>query len=441
MLIQFRVSNYLTIRDEATLSMVASNDKTCLATHTAPVDVPGCKRLLRSAAILGPNGSGKSTLIKAFQFMARLVQHSDTEFGFNRPFPSVHFKLDQVSHDRPTLFEVDAIIEGTRYQYRVEIMHGLTTYEALYAFINAKPQCWFEREFSQEDRTYSYVFSPNLKGDKKVWQNATHDSVLFLTQAVKLNAAQLAPIYWWFVSSLAVINESSTITMAMTKHMIKQGGEKRRQQIVRFMRSADIGITDINLKANDALIEKLHYSKSKVLGLLLGVDASVRKEDGTELDGFNELVDLALTHSTPHGQAVFGVEDESSGTRALLALIGHLVNALELGRTIIIDELDSSLHPLIVRMVVGMFNSTDNTTGAQLIFSTHDATVLDAPGLLRRDQVWFTEKGKAQATTLIPLLDFKPRLGEAIGRGYLSGRYGGIPFVDDSGIQLPHEGQ
>ena len=146
---------------------------------------------------------------------------------------------------------------------------------------------------------------------------------------------------------------------------------------------------------------------------------------------------LRFSHATGQGQAVFDLMDESNGTRNLLFLTGPVLDILRKGLTLVIDELDTSLHTLLVRELVRLFHRPEvNTGGAQLIFTTHDTSLLDAPDLFRRDQVWFVEKDLAQASVLVSLSEFSPRKNEALERGYLLGRYGGVPFLGASlGVQ------
>jgi AAA15 family ATPase/GTPase len=138
-----------------------------------------------------------------------------------------------------------------------------------------------------------------------------------------------------------------------------------------------------------------------------------------------------FVHKTAHGSASFELYEESQGTQRLYALAAPVLDVLKHGRLLIIDELDSSLHPLLVRRLVRMFHQPElNPHGAQLFFTTHDSSLLDRT-LFRRDQIWFTEKDNDQATRLYPLSDFSPRENEAWERGYLSGRYGAVPFFND----------
>jgi len=135
-------------------------------------------------------------------------------------------------------------------------------------------------------------------------------------------------------------------------------------------------------------------------------------------------------HVTENGSATFEFEDESGGTQKLFALAGPLFDILKNGSVLIVDELDRGLHPLLIRQLVTLFqNPESNAHGAQLLFTAHETSLLD-PDLLRRDQIWFTEKNAEQASTLFPLTEFTPRKNEAFESRYLSGRYGAVPILN-----------
>lgn len=145
-----------------------------------------------------------------------------------------------------------------------------------------------------------------------------------------------------------------------------------------------------------------------------------------------EYLDLQTVHFGENNEAIsFTLEDESHGTQRFFALTGPLIDVLENGLVLVVDELDTSLHPLLVRKIIELFHSPKtNKNNAQLIFNTHDTSLLD-PELFRRDQIWFTEKDPHGASHLYPLIEFKPRKDEALERGYLAGRYRSLPFLGD----------
>jgi len=192
-----------------------------------------------------------------------------------------------------------------------------------------------------------------------------------------------------------------------------------RKQICAFLTAADISISDIEVITRKVPGQAVHFD----------LDTNKTEIRSEEIEEHQ----LRFSHVTERGRAVFDLMDESNGTRNLLFLTGPVLDILTKGLTLVIDELDTSLHTLLVRELVRLFHKPDiNTGGAQLIFTTHDTSLLDAPNLFRRDQVWFVEKDKDQASTLVALAEFSPRKNEALERGYLIGRYGGIPFLNHS---------
>ena len=190
-----------------------------------------------------------------------------------------------------------------------------------------------------------------------------------------------------------------------------------RKNICDFLRAADISIADIEVETQKFTTPAFHVD-------MVAGKTEVRQQE-------MEQHQLRFHHTTEQGKAVFDLQDESNGTRNLLFLAGPVLDILKKGQTLVIDELDTSLHTLLVRELVRLFHRPDiNAEGAQLLFTTHDTSLLDAPDLFRRDQVWFVEKNKDQSSTLVSLHEFSPRKNEALERGYLMGRYGGIPFLD-----------
>lgn len=199
--------------------------------------------------------------------------------------------------------------------------------------------------------------------------------------------------------------------------MLKQANG--RKEICSFLTAADISISDIDVETRKVAGQAVHFD-------LVAGKTELRAEEMEE-----HL--LRFHHVTKQGKAVFDLMDESSGTRSLLFLTGPVLDVLNKGLTLVIDELDTSLHTMLVRELVRLFHRSEiNTGGAQLVFTTHDTSLLDAPDLFRRDQVWFVEKDQDQASTLIGLSEFSPRKNEALERGYLMGRYGGVPFFSDT---------
>lgn len=415
MLVEFRVENFRSLREEQVLSLVASKDKTQRDTHVVSTGLKAVPGVLRSAAIYGANASGKSNLIKALQYMRGVVAESAAVIQPGQTFAVQPFRLDAQSAREPTVFEITFIVDGVRYQYGFAMTTQRIVSEHLLVYKAFKPQRWFERRYDPQTERDVYDFGPGLKGPKQLWEGATRPNALFLSMAVQLNSEALRPVFDWFVKGLVIFNEQAKPSPHVSVQMLKQA--EGRRQICDFLAAADISISDIEVVTRKEPGQAVHFD-------LVAGKTEVRNEQVEEHQ-------LRFSHVTDQGQAVFDLMDESNGTRNLLLLSGPVLDILRKGLTLVIDELDTSLHTLLVRELVRLFHRPEDNTGdAQLIFITHDTSLLDAPGLFRRDQIWFVEKNRDQSSSLVSLSEFSPRKNEALERGYLMGRYGGIPFLN-----------
>jgi AAA15 family ATPase/GTPase len=423
MLVEFRIKNFRSLRDEQVLSLVASTDKTLLDTHALDTGLKAAPHLLKSAVVYGANASGKSNLIKALQFMRGVVLESANlqpgqTFGRLQPF-----RLDAASGSLPTEFEVTFVLNGVRYQYGFAMNAQRIVSEQLLVYKAFKPQRWFERHFDAESGKDVYEFGSSLKGAKNLWEGATRPNALFLSVAVQLNSEALRPVFDWFANRLVIFNEQSPLSPQFSIQMLKQ--EAQRKAICEFLRSADISIADIEVTTKQAMVHTINFD----------LTTGKREEAASE----QTVDEVKFHHITEQGNAVFDLMDESSGTRNLLLLTGPILDILNKGLTLLVDELDTSLHTLLVQALVRLFHRPEvNTGGAQLIFTTHDTSLLDAYGLFRRDQIWFVEKRSDQSSSLYPLLDFSPRKNEALERGYLQGRYGALPYLHNQALGVKH---
>lgn len=423
MLVEFRVKNFRSLRDEQVLTLVASSDKTLLDTHAADTGLKAAPHLLKTAVVYGANASGKSNLIKALQYMRGVVVESaalQPGQTFDRLQP---FRLDATSGSEATEFEVTFILDGVRYQYGFAMTGQRIVSEQLLVYKAFKPQRWFERHFDTASGKDVYGFGPGLKGAKNLWEGATRPNALFLSVAVQLNSEALRPVFDWFANRLVIFNEQSPLSPQFSVQMLKQ--EAPRKAICEFLRAADISIADIEVATRQAMVHTINF------------DLTTGKRE--EAAGEQAVDEVKFHHVTEHAKAVFDLMDESSGTRNLLFLTGPILDILGKGLTLVVDELDTSLHTLLVQALVRLFHRPDlNASGAQLIFTTHDTSLLDAYGLFRRDQIWFVEKRPDQSSSLYPLLDFSPRKNEALERGYLQGRYGALPFLRNEALGVKH---
>lgn len=412
MLIEFTVANYRSFRDPQTLSMAASSRKELLEENTFDTGIPGLPRLLRSAVVYGANASGKSNLIKAMRFAWSFIEASSrTQDGDE--IPHYPFKLDPKSKTEPSTFEFIFISEGVRYQYGFAVDSERVHREWLIAYPKGKAQTWFERTYISETKTYDWKLGPNLKGERKQWQALTRSNNLFLSTAVQLNSDQLKPVLRWFDGKLVVIGFESKIDPLHTAAACHNRPEIK-SKILELMSAADLGIDGIYTEErefNQEDVPKNIPSDAR--------DKVVRK--------FRDATVFNVRFM--HGDTSFDLSEESDGTQKLFSLALPLIDIIGNGRVVVIDELSNSLHPFIVKFLLSILcNSTINQSNAQLFFSTHDTSLLDTD-FLRRDQIWLTEKDGTGATRLYSLLEFSPRQKEALEKGYLSGRYGGLPFI------------
>lgn len=421
MLIDFSVTNYRSIHARQTLSMAATPAFKELAAHNTIDSGLGDKspKLLRSAVLYGPNASGKSTLIQALSFMRDRVLNSQKESQAGDEIETVPFKLSAASRKAISEFEIAFVEQGVRYEYGFNCTRQRFTEEWLFAYPMGRAQKWFHRVLDESTGQDQYKFSTLFDGDRKRqdWVAQTRPNALFVSTAIQLNNIQLQPIFNWFKEKLQVISSAHGLSAVYSMRKCKSQIDKNR--IVDFMNSAGLSLADLQVDVEIFSAEKLPSE----------LPTAFKDELTRQMSGKEVLTLRYIHHDTETGAPIeFEENEESDGTRALFAFSGPWLDMMENERVLVVDELDTSLHPLLVQHLVTLLHH--QVTRAQLIFTTHDTTLLSQK-LLRRDQVWFMEKDDSQATRLYPLSDFSPRENEAIERGYLNGRYGGIPFLKD----------
>ncbi|MGR6431059.1 AAA family ATPase [Rhizobium sp. PAMB 3174] len=409
MLLEFRVKNFRSFREEAVLSLAASADPTLEDSHTRKTGLDKVKRALNAVAVYGANASGKTNIIRALQFMQLMVTTSN-QVQPDQENNLTPFRMRPDFANHPTLFEATFVIDGKRFQYGFELTRQRVISEWLLVYEKAKPQVWFSRTYNEKKKSrYDYTYSDYFLGSKKVWENATRKETLFLTTAIQLNSDQLKPLYQKFSDEMAIFPDGGGIGFDFSANYIQNSSNMQR--VVSLIAAADTGISQVSLTKRPG--------RQFQVNLTSGVPEI--KEAEFDIPQFGHMTEGELYN--------FEFADESAGTQILFSLAGPILDILQRGRLLIIDELDRSLHPLLVQRILDMFNNPEiNTKGAQLVFSTHDVSLLESRRL-RRDQIWFTEKDSFQVSHLFPLLEFSPRKGEALEKGYLGGRYGGIPIL------------
>ncbi|WP_300452480.1 ATP-binding protein [Accumulibacter sp.] len=427
MLIEFGVANFRSIRTRQKLSMVASPDATHLQRNVSPGQNKEL-RLLRSAVIYGANAAGKSNLLRAVETFRQLVQNSATGFQEGYAIPVTPFLFaEEASCAEPSEFEIIFTADdGVRYHYSCAASSERVFKEWLVAYPRGRAQRWFEREYDAGSKAQRWWFGPNFsaeRAERKVWHDFTRDNALFLSTAIQLNNAQLRPVFNWITQKLIVLVPGVVMNPFLSLNLLRDVDE--HEQIMRFMRAADIGIDRLELLEED--------SPSAPAGKLppgaVRLHFEIGLPSGSSPQTPKRLRVLAWhKRADSREEVALDIDQESDGTQKLFEFSGGWLRALEWGATLLVDELDRSLHPHITRFLVGLFHSRKNDKNAQLVFTTHDTTLLDTE-LLRRDQIWFVEKDKQGSSSLYSLLEYSPRKDEALERGYLKGRYGAIPFI------------
>lgn len=414
MLLRFRVANYRSLRHEQELSLVATEFNEGTARPTG-VRADGREvKALPVAGIYGANASGKSNVLLAMQAMQEAVRSSLAEWALEEGVPREPFALSAKAREETTLFEVDLLLgrDRIRYTYGFELSDERIEAEWLHAYPHRHRQTWFDRDASQSgDAQFSFP-GEGMKGTKREKEQLaefTRANSLLLTVAASLNHPQLSVVHRWLSSQLTILTSGAP-----------GSGWLHAQRLSRVASPAGTGHPDE--RELDRMVKLLQKADLGIAGVL--VDPSKPAESRVRLlhhrDGDSPLpLDLA--------------SQESRGTLAWFNHLGPVLHALDEGSVLVIDELDASLHPALSAELIRLFRDPrSNPHTAQLIFTTHDATLLGSAMLERpldRDEVWITSKSRTGETALYPLIDARPRKEENLERGYLRGRYGGIPRV------------
>lgn len=414
MLIEFNATNFRSLRETQTLSLAASKYfQEMKEQNSFETGIKGLPRLLRSAVIYGPNASGKSNFLSSLAFMRYMVLSSAVKIQEGQELEAAPFLLDHDSKDKESEFEIIFIEEGVRYQYGFALNKNRVLREWLIAYPEGRPQRWFDREFDPKTGEYAYEFSSKFLGGRlrQDWKKATRDNALFFSVAVQFNSEQLKPVFRWFHERLQIVKHLNVGLKTFSTCETELGKKK----VASFLNAIDLGIADIQIDKKQLLPDDLARE------IPIELRAQLLKE----------IWEVKFLHKNIEtGDLVpFGLPDESDGTKNLFAFAGPWLDVMENDMILLVDEIDTSLHPLVVHQLVRMLNGHKGKS--QFVFTTHDTTLL-SQDIMRRDQIWFIEKDKSNASKLYSLSDFKVREKEALERGYLKGRYGAIPFIRES---------
>jgi len=410
MLIEFSISNYKSFREKQTFSMVAA-PKLLKRDNVFKPDVKGEKlpNLLKIAAIYGPNASGKSNLIKAFGVIKHIADRQPS--ANYTPLPVFPFRFDGELLNQPTRIELHFIYEEQRYEFDLALTQERIIEERLVSFPKGKETILYERHHLTSGD--EYIFGQELEGGNDLhdlWKKSTGPQILFLAQAVANSSEELkqlrGPLTWLQTGFMIVYGKMDA--WANSSQELAKEHPSLAEEISSFLQDLDVPVTNIRIDQIES-----SSGESGLLGL--------RKTNSKTV----------LTHRTALGEAEFDFQEESEGTKNLIGFwlpwSVHTNSILaKKNRTLVVDELDSSLHPEIVTSLVRKHLKSDSP--GQLIFTTHDTHLMDAK-LLRRDQFWLTERDANGATQLRSIHDFEGRESEDMEKRYYEGRYRGLPFV------------
>ncbi len=433
MLIEFKVSNFRSIREQQTFSLVASNADKELPGCVIERNLPGLSKLkfLKGAALYGANASGKSNVLDAIRFLKKFVETSATEIKPGDPTGTTPFKLDAESASKPSSFEITFVAtDGVRYQFGLSVTPTRVIEEYLLAYPKNRAQQWYHRSYNEEKKTYEWAKPASAFKHDKDLQERTRENSLFLSVGPQFNHTQLTPVFDWFKENLRFpdIGRKDSLYESLTAEILVKNPDYR-EYFISLLKNADIGIVDIlvgngnyDIEGIKRILETDYIPTTKVVAIKNALMAMPITKD---------MIKIRLAHQTENiEQVLFDMEEESEGTRRYFEMIGPWIAFLAHGDTFFIEEIETSLHPLLVRELLQLLFNKKNPESAQVVFTTHSPLLLDS-GLLRRDQIWFTEKTPAGTTHLYPLTDYSPRKDEALAKGYLAGRYGAIPYIPE----------
>ncbi len=433
MLIEFSVSNFKSIKESKSLKLASSKKFSSneLEDNITLPDEFYKVSIVKSAVLFGGNASGKSNMLKAIQALSFLVEHSmnfklDEKIELYSPF-----KLSAKNKANPTNFNILFIAKNNiKYFYNIEFNATQFLKEELYFYPQTeKPRktLVFRRTLGEQTEFGTYY-----EGTKVI---EVYDNQLILSQvATRPIKSLIAPFRFFskylFCSTIHDTRYDDAIIQSFTK-LLNEQSSAFKANINKLIRAADTGILeirtkehkeeafkfpeDIPQKVKEELIERFRHRIKTVHNVY---------EDGNE----NEKI---------IGEELFDITEESTGTIKLLVVGGLILDALEYGSTIIIDELDKSLHPLVSAMLIQLFNSPENNpNNAQLIFATHDISLINR-NLFRLDQIYFAEKDFKGISNYYRLSDFTNLSKVApLSKWYLLGRFGATPMIDEYELSL-----
>ncbi|MBS3025754.1 MAG: ATP-binding protein [Dolichospermum sp. DET50] len=421
MLVDFTVENYRSIKEPVTLSAVAQKQsarKTSATSKRKGIKsdqeiAPGYyvegwdMEILPVLAIFGANASGKSNVIQALDYLLLMMTHSTQELtSAQRIFQYAKldtFKLDSISAKQPTRFELRTLFDNNIYTYSLEINQNHIISEKLDYALNTtkRTRRLYHRQWDGDRQKFIWKTGDDFVGPHNQLQRNIKENELFISILFKLEVERIKSLIDWIEERFVGIylgNEELDLFRLVPMEITDEPSfNVLLEDVVKIVNKFDTGISRIEIKqkSDDALDYNIY-----------------------------------AVHNTHEGKEIYWTFDEESlGTQRIFNLAFRILKALDSEVLTIVDELGANIHPNIVKYIIKMFQSPKtNPLNSQLIFTSHDNT-LQRNNLLRRDQIWFTQKRPDHSTELYPLTDFHVRNDLAIDKAYLDGRFGAVPFL------------
>jgi AAA15 family ATPase/GTPase len=425
MILEFTITNFKSIKEKQSFSMLPERK---IKEHPEAVLKEEKYEALSTAIIYGRNASGKSNIIKAIDALQDLVINSGRfEVGSRIPYYEP-FKLDSKSAEEPCEFKIDFIAKDkVRYIYQVAYTSDTIIKEALFFYPKNQIAKLFERNSENK-----IIYGDYYVGRKKEIESSLYKNQLFLSKVGTEKIEILVQPYLFFSKLMYVSNVHDTsyddlLLEIYTGKIVNKKDLHFINNITKLLKAADTGIDSLSLSEN-----KIDESS-----LPLDMDAEIKKKFVERYKYTLRTVRKVFQNGLPVDNIDFTLSEESTGTLRLLVIGGLIIEALEDGQTLIIDELNKSLHPKLTRALIKLFmNEKTNSKKAQLIFATHDVSLLDLE-LFRRDQVWFVEKEYEGNTIFYSVADVSGiRKNVPLEKWYMSGRLGGTPVVNQNELEF-----
>ncbi|MEV5408565.1 ATP-binding protein [Thermopolyspora sp. NPDC052614] len=414
MLLRFRVANHRSLRDEQTLSFVSTPRRG--APKPRATEIPPAVSV---AGIYGANASGKSNVLDALRWMIEAIATSQTRWSPGGGVPRHPFLFAEEYGTLLSFYELDFLYEGVRYSYGFEVDNEAVVGEWLNSFPHGRVRRLFERTGPDK-----YDFGRTLAGENVRIAKLTRENALYLSSAASNNHPLLRGIHSALVTRNAFIRQGHRHEQARllaTMSLLDDGLVSH--YVDPFLQLADLGV-------EGAVLEEMVLTPEREAQIAAFREAVSRRGESIDADVLRKRITLRRGGT----DATLPLDEESDGTRVWLSLIVFAALCLESGNVLVVDEIDSSLHPVLSSTLIRMFKDAEiNRNSAQLLFASHDTTLLGSmleDKILEREEVWFTEKDRDGATELFPLAEFHPRNDENVERGYLQGRYGAVPYVN-----------